>query len=148
GAGSIASILQDEYMQNCRIVGVEFDQVIIKLAHQYFSLDRFKDIELIHYDALEYVKKSDLKFDLIAIDLFINDYTQDIYATKEFIEYLKPLLNEGGLIVYNRMVSSVETENQATAIAIYFMEVFGVGQLIKYDNGGGHNWFVVNRKDT
>lgn len=147
GAGSIASILQDDYKQQGNIVGVEFDGVVIQLAKRYFSLDRFKNLELIHFDAFEYVKNCQQKFDLIAIDLFIEDQTQDLFATKQFIEYLKPLLNAEGLIVYNRMISSVETEIQAREISKYFEQVFGASQMIKFDNGGGHNWFVVNRQD-
>lgn len=42
GAGSIVSILKEDYKKKCAITAVEKDKIVIELGKKYFNTDRFK----------------------------------------------------------------------------------------------------------
>jgi spermidine synthase len=103
GAGSIASILTDEYKLECRITGVEADSKVIMVAKNEFQLDRYKSLELVHAKAEEFVFETKKKFDLIAVDVFVEETVPASCQTKEFLEQLSSLLTTGGKAVFNIM---------------------------------------------
>lgn len=51
GAGSIASILVDEFGQDPILIGVEADPVVLQLARQEFNIERFLKLELFNCTA-------------------------------------------------------------------------------------------------
>lgn len=61
---------------------------MIAIAKSEFGLERFKNIHIIQGDALAYIRDTQSSFDLIIIDIFINNVTPDIFTQKEFIENL------------------------------------------------------------
>ena len=55
---------------DARIVGVELDPGVVRLARRHFGLDRL-GVELVIGDALEFLKRDRQRFDLIVEDLFV-----------------------------------------------------------------------------
>ena len=103
GAGSVASILTEEYGMKCKIIGIEKDSVVIDLAKKYFNIDRFKNLELVHESAYTYVQHIDRKFDLIIMDVFVDETVPKMFHEENFLQHLNRILSNNGVLFYNFM---------------------------------------------
>ena len=70
--GSVIRTLVDEINFKGQITGVDIDKAIIDIANTYFQLDAIPNLEIIIDDASEFVLKTNTKFDLIIIDIFVS----------------------------------------------------------------------------
>jgi spermidine synthase len=118
GAGSIVSILHEEYKLNCHITAIEYDPVILDLGQKYFNTQRFHNLDIHLTDAYDFVLNNDETYDLIAFDVYINVDIPGKFETKEFLHGIKKLLNKNGILVFNKdthvatMIEQIEfTEN-------------------------------------
>lgn len=102
--GSVIRTLVDEIKYKGTITGVEIDEEIIKLAKDYFKLDKIKNLELVQDDAFEYVLKTKQKYDLIVIDIFQDTTMPNFLFEDFFINRIHFLLNLDGFILFNTMV--------------------------------------------
>ena len=111
GAGSIAEILLNEKKLGCVITGIEADKVVIDLAKKHFPINRHKDVSIVQADAYDFVvhQQHNFLYDLICIDLFVNEDVPDPFINKEFFEKCIKLLEINGHILWNFMV----TENSS-----------------------------------
>lgn len=106
GAGSVANILRNELKMNCKITGVEIDPVVIEFSKKYFGTDELSNTTIFCQDAYSYLKNDPNKYDLIVIDLFVEERVPIQFAKKEFIELLKSHLTPDGHLFYNRITNS------------------------------------------
>jgi spermidine synthase len=102
--GSVVRTLVDEIKFKGTITGVEIDSEIIKIAIDYFKLDKIKNLELVHDDAFEFVLKTKKKYDLIIIDIFQDTTMPNFLFEDFFINRVNFLLNLNGFILFNTMV--------------------------------------------
>lgn len=100
GGGSLVKLL-NKYFPQAKIIGVEIDPLMAELGQQYLELSKAKNLKIIIDDAINFVKKTNEKFDLIFFDLYIGDKIPKDYQTKFFLKNLKKLLRENGMIVFN-----------------------------------------------
>ena len=132
GAGSIPAILSG-YPDGLKMVGVEIDKVVVDLAKKYFNLDYHKNLDIVISDAVDFVlsdkiQNSTEKFDLIAIDLFI-DYEVPIRAeTSDFLMKLENLMTEDGILIYNRLRTTA-TIDASDKFKNTFDEVFPTSEV-------------------
>lgn len=110
GGGSVISTIREIFVSEAYIEIVDIDPYMIAIAKSEFGLERFKNIHIIQGDALAYIRDTQSSFDLIIIDIFINNVTPDIFTQKEFIENLVHHLWENGNIIFNMMRKTMETE--------------------------------------
>ncbi len=110
GVGSIAHILKREKGINCHITGVEIDPAVIRLGEAYFGLDDYSNLKLLNTDALSFMSQTDIKADLIFVDLFINTEVDSNILKSDFYHQLSKALNRGKLAVINTMVQRSELE--------------------------------------
>ena len=117
GAGSIASILVDEFGQDPILIGVEADPVVLQLARQEFNIERFLKLELFNCTAELFMsdtiqKIPSNKFDLIAVDVFVEGVVPGSVMNINFLESLYKHLNLNGGVVFNEMpVSNFSDED-------------------------------------
>jgi spermidine synthase len=116
GAGSVASILLDEYKMNCHITGVEIDDEVIRLAEKYFNKGRLLKVEIIKEDAAEFVLHQHKNFDLIIVDIYLDQFVPDQFEAPEFLEALKRLLVPGGVMVFNKMIGDEKSRKSAVEL--------------------------------
>ena len=102
GMGSIIEILE-EYFEKLSFTGIEKDSAIIELYKKYVEPKSTFNISIYEDDAYEYVRDNQKKFDLINIDIFINDVIPDPFHDLAFLENLKKLLSKNGLVLFNRL---------------------------------------------
>lgn len=110
GTGSIANIFTSEYNMNCRIVGVEADETVIELGKKYFGLSAIKNLILHCEDAYNFVLTCEEKYDLIAMDAFIDKYVPRKFHEEKFIKSLVGLLNEKCILFFNYISFDDKTE--------------------------------------
>jgi spermidine synthase len=125
GAGSVASILTEEYEMKCRITGVEKDGVVIDLAKQYFNIHRFKNLELVHESAYTYVEQTQNKFDLIIMDVFVDETVPKMFHEEKFLHHLNRILSSDGVLFYNFMTTPRDKKSEFEELSSRFETIFG-----------------------
>lgn len=98
GGGSVPTILFDELQLDCQVTAVEHDPIMIAIARKEFGLNRFKHLDIIESDAYKFVLHSHLTFDLIIVDLFIDNRVPEQFCEEEFNTALINLLDHGKII--------------------------------------------------
>jgi spermidine synthase len=106
GAGSIISLLRNKYNINCPITAIEKDEVVIELAKKYFNIDKYESLTIKKTDAFDYVLTTDVKYDLIISDLFVDNDVPKIFASRAYLKNLKRISSECSCIMYNKMTES------------------------------------------
>ena len=124
GAGSIVSILQEEYQLNCKITAIEYDPVILELGQKYFNTQRFRNLDIHLTDAYDFVLHNDDKYDLIAFDVYIDDKIPGKFESPEFFKALKGLLAKNGMLVFNKDTHSSEMRKQLSNTEALFRDIF------------------------
>lgn len=103
GGGSVTQLL-NERLSNPTIVGVEIDPTVIGIAQDYFNLDEEENVHIEELDAELYVENCNDFFDLIVIDIFVNDKVPDKFYKERFLKLVKGLLNPKALLVFNAAI--------------------------------------------
>lgn len=106
GAGSIVSVLRKELNMTTRITGVEHDDLIIQLAREYFGIDRYTGLTIVHEDAAVFVVTNDQKFDCIVIDLFHDRDVQEKFIQRSFLDHCFRHLSENGILIFNYIAAT------------------------------------------
>ena len=129
GAGSIVSLLKDKYKHVGYITAIEKDEVVIELAKKHFNICRFQLLTIRNEDAFEYVKKTDVKYDLIISDLFIDTDVPEIFASKEYLMNLKRISKEKCCVIYNKITSKPIQKIESIELFNNFSSVFNNSKL-------------------
>jgi spermidine synthase len=109
--GSVIKTLTDEIQFKGKIIGVEIDPEIIKVANSYFQLNQIPNLTILTTDAFEFVLQANDKYDLIIVDVFQDTKMPSFLFENFFTQRLCALLQEKGFILFNTMVLN-QTDNQ------------------------------------
>jgi spermidine synthase len=101
GGGSVIKSLRRVFHYELGIVAVEIDPVIIQIANDEFGVIADERTEIVCADAFEYVTGNNKKFDLIIIDLFIDNRVPEKLFSIEFWERVKARVRSNGSIIFN-----------------------------------------------
>jgi len=112
GGGSSIRLLREKYNYNKKIVAVELDPVIVEIAETEFGIHADKNLVIECMDAADYVLKKTRKFDLILIDLFIDDKVPGKFLSREFWKAVAGKTGPAGKIIFN----AFEDENKLIAV--------------------------------
>ncbi len=108
GGTSIRQVLT--VYPDVKIVGVELDPEVLRVAEQYFGLKESPRLELVAEDARWYVETTREKFDLIAMDLYVTGHIPFFTTTVEFFEQVRERLTPRGMVMVH--VRSVRQEGE------------------------------------
>jgi len=134
GTGTFAKQCTN-YLGNVNIEGVEIDESITDLAHEYFDLS--PDIKVSTYDGRAFLNVSKEKYDVIMVDAYQDITIPFQMSSVEFFTLVHDHLKEGGVMVVNMNMRS-DTDGGINSrlsdtIASVFSEVYTV------DVGGSTN---------
>jgi spermidine synthase len=110
GAGSSIQLLREKYNYDRKIVAIELDPVIVEIARDEFGIRPDKNLRIETTDAAEYVRRKTHKFDLILIDLFIDNKVPDILLQRPFWEDTAGKTAPGGIILFNAFLDDDKLE--------------------------------------
>ncbi len=127
GTGTFAKQCQD-YFGDVEICGVEIDEKITELAHEYFELS--PDIPVVTYDGRAYLNAVTEKYDVIMVDAYQDITIPFQMSTQEFFALVKEHLTDDGVMVVNMNMHTEEEGNinqyLSDTIAGVFPEVYTV----------------------
>ena len=137
GAGSAASILRGEIGLKAPITGVEGDPEMLRIAKEFFHVDRFKDLTLIHSDALEFVARNTERYDLVLVDLCHELDLAPGVDEEPFLSGLHGCTSEGGHLCFNTIVHNEESRTRSQHVSE------GLGK--NFDTVIEHSYLGINR---
>lgn len=105
GTGTFATQCS-RYFDNIRLEGVEIDEKITKLAHQYFNLP--ENIPVTTYDGRAYLNAVDKMYDVILVDAFQDITIPFQMSSAEFFTLVRKHLNKDGVMVVNLNMRGTE----------------------------------------
>lgn len=87
------------YFDGINCEGVEIDQSITDLAHEYFDLP--ENVNVTTYDGRAFLNVCDKKYDVIMVDAYQDITIPFQMSSQEFFTLVHDHLNEGGVMVVN-----------------------------------------------
>lgn len=139
GAGSVAGVLR-VLSPDARLVGVERDRDVLRLAHRHFGLGRL-GVEVVEDDVFRYLREERRGFDLVVEDVFVGSLRK-VHKPTGLLTVAYPLvarrLRPGGLVVSN-------TIHEGPAV-MRAMRGFG-GGVVSMDVKRHWNRVVVGGRD-
>lgn len=124
GGGSIVSLITETFGKDPEITGIEGDRVVIDFANKYFNIDRFKKLQIIQEDAFEYVNQCNTTYDLIIIDLFVDDEVPEKFHREEFVKAIRKIAAENSVVLFNKMTHRTKFKNELRALECRFKKEF------------------------
>jgi spermidine synthase len=125
GAGSVPALLADDFKINCHITAVEIDEKVLTLARKYFNIHRFDTLHLICADAFQFVQSCNSTFDLIVVDIFVDDKVPVQFETPEFLLALKKLMRNNGFLFFNKIPDAENGMKRFDNLVTHFKNIFG-----------------------
>ncbi len=102
--GNAAGTMSRAYVElfpGVRVDGVEIDAELSEIGKDYFGLEEGPRLALHHEDARPFLRTTDTRYDVIAIDAYRQPYIPFYLSTREFFELCRDRLAPGGVIVIN-----------------------------------------------
>lgn len=143
GAGSVVSLLTEKYKKKCEITALENDGVVIELAKKYFNVQRFDSLKIIKQDAFKFVNETNNKYDLVIVDLFIDNEVPKIFRTSQFIENLKKITTNNCSVIFNKTTETTVHKEEFKNLCQLFETYFPGFAVIKLNSNGMENRFIV-----
>ena len=143
GLGSIPYMLEKTFDRQFIYTGVEVDENVLYLAQKYVLHDLSSPMVIHNADAFLFMQQSTSTFDIICMDVFLDDVVPAEFESREFLDRLKATLNENGVLLYNCLAQSAkDVVHTQTFLHDHFLQVFPDGGYL--DVRG--NWMLVNDK--
>ncbi|MBL7819111.1 MAG: fused MFS/spermidine synthase [Saprospiraceae bacterium] len=139
GTGSIIQILEQKYKIKAAYDAVELDPVVISVFEKYKHWFTNSDCIIYNQDAMEFMSENKKSYDLICMDIFNDRTVPEKFETKDFLNLLKNVLAENGILIYNRINYNGMDQDKNEEFFKLFQIVFPNAGIIKLD----FNWMFV-----
>ena len=103
GGGSVIQTLRDEKNFEGKITAVEIDPVIIDIAANEFDIKANENSTIVCDDAWHFVDHDSDKYDLIIVDLFIDNAIPSKFLETDFWKRVLDHLNVNGDVIFNTL---------------------------------------------
>jgi len=124
GLGSIP-VMFEKMGVTARFTGVEYDELVSYLYNKYIADEIASPLELITADARIFMELNERKFDMIAMDVFVEDIIPDHFLGEAFMNQLSAGLKENGLLIWNHLYHFEKDRKQADVFFnTKFKEIF------------------------
>jgi len=143
GLGSIPMMLERDYKRKYHYTAIEIDEEVLYLANKYTLHKLESSIEIVCADARIFVQNCTEQYDLVCMDIFLDDVIPNQFEQIDFLENLKTLIAPKGLLMYNRLFNT--KEDKAITQHFYetvFCKTFPDATCLNVDG----NWMLLNRK--
>ncbi len=108
GGGGIATAMQQVF-PNAAIDAVEIDPAVVRMARRYFGFQPGERTAVYEEDGRVFVKRMQrrgVKYDLVVLDAYDHEYIPEHMLTLEFLQEVKSILGERGVLAGNTFTSS------------------------------------------
>ena len=142
GLGSIPFMLEKKFHKKYHYTAVEIDESVIYLASKYALPEIDSSIQMICADAFAFVMQCQAQFDLVCMDVFLDDIVPEEFEAEDFLQSLKSLIAKDGLLLFNRLANTPE---DLKATQSFFKEkfqpVFPKGRYLEVRG----NWMLLDK---
>ncbi len=80
---------------------MDIDPDIIRIAENEFGIKNGENLKIECDDALDYLKKDNRTFDLVIVDLFLDNKVPDKFLSVIFWENIRKKIASGGYLIFN-----------------------------------------------
>jgi spermidine synthase len=140
GAGTFTTAAY-RALPNISIDAVELSPVVVRIAREFFRLPDLPAYRVHLADGWAFLKRSKGRWDVIFLDIFVEETTPDLMLSKQAYSLVKRRLSAGGVLIVNLAVEGDEEDRSLTALTAVF------GRLTCYETEDGQNLVVVGRSD-
>ncbi len=144
GGGSVIKSLRDKYKYKGKIVAIEIDAKIIEIAKEEFSISNTKNLTIINHDAFDFVKNPTHQFDLIIVDLFINNKVPEKFYSTEFCDNLARIIEEKSSILFNLGMNQ-ESKEKEKLVNNYFNQTLKLETILLKNILNTNTLLVINK---
>lgn len=145
GLGSIPLMLEKMFKKDYHYTAIEIDAEVLRLANKYVLPDLKSAIEFQVLDALTYTLFTDKQFDMICMDVFLDDTIPTELEQDDFLNSLKRMLTPNGVLLFNKLAYHKKDKKQAEAFfQNHFKRVFTEGVYLDVQG----NYILINRQDV
>lgn len=121
GLGSVPYLLEKQEKLAFSYTGIELDEHVVQLAST-FTLPRLSSpVHLITTDADIFLSITEEQYDLIIIDVFLDDFIPPAIRSLEFLGKVKRQLRPGGLVIMNTLAALSKDREESQR---FFQEKF------------------------
>ena len=142
GLGSIPYMLEKKFNRSYYYTAVEIDENVLYLANKYVLPDLDSAINFVPNDAAVFVSYCQEQFDLICMDIFLDDEIPEHFESEDYLLQLKDLLKPNGILLFNKLALRDDDKERCEAFLPLFMKVFPNGTYMDVEG----NWIFLNRK--
>ena len=121
GMGSIPYMLEKRHNKRFDCTGIELDEDIIYLSNRYANYGLKSGIQIIQASADLFIEITEQTYEMICIDIFIQDKIPAQFLKSEFLEMVSRKVVPGGYVLFNHLANKEEEIQFAEA---YFKDVF------------------------
>lgn len=141
GMGSIPYILEKKMNYDFHYTAIEIDESVLYLAQKYNIPQLNSAIDFIQADAYKFVQQCEEKFDLICMDVFLDDRIPSKFYKNSFLRRLQQLLTKNGLLLYNCLAFTQQDIDKTEKFYYeHFVSNFPQGKYLDVDG----NWILLN----
>jgi spermidine synthase len=119
GGGSVIDSLNNKFDFKGSITAVELDPVVVRIAKEEFGIATSDHLRIIESDAYTFVESSEELFDLIIVDLFIDDRVPEKFYSRDFCERILKLSAQNGKIIFNLGLKYQASETREQVIDFF-----------------------------
>lgn len=101
GGGSVVDSLRNKLEYDGPIIGIEIDLVVIDIAKKEYNIHNDPKVQIVQADANEYVAETRDKFDLIVVDIFIDDIVPEEFYLPTFWNNIESITSDNGFVLFN-----------------------------------------------
>ncbi len=120
GAGSAVHSLRHKYQYPQKITAVEFDKKVIDIAKHRFDVQESHHLQIIHQDAFTFIQEHKQQYDLVMVDVFIDQKVPKPFYSQVFCEYLYNTISPKGNLIFNLGMEQYDEVLQKK-VAQYFL---------------------------
>lgn len=128
GGGTLPSTLQ-RLFPSIQLDVVEIDPAVVRVARKYFGFDVAQKIKVAEQDGRVFVKralKQATRYDLIMLDAFDHEYIPEHMLTREFLQEVRGLLTNNGVLAANTFSSSSLYDYESITYQTVFGDFFNL----------------------
>ena len=121
GMGSVPMILERRHGCTFTCVGVESDPIIAGWARRYTLPGLKTPTDLVRADAWDFLAGDDRTFDMVVVDIFLDDRIPEPFRQADFLHKLATRLQPSGILLYNCLYRENEDRESTDR---FFRQVF------------------------
>jgi len=132
GGGTIPMTLS-RIVPNAEIDSVEIDPAVVRVAKKFFGFNMTPRMQVHEEDGRVFIKKAvkhGIKYDMVMLDAYDNEYIPEHLLTREFLAEVKKVLTSDGVLTANTHSTSGLYGNES----VTYEAVFGRFYNLKRSN--------------